>query len=130
MNLFMSFLKRVYECPPSGVPKEEWPNIAAENFHEHHDRHFKFLHCVSILNQLPKFDPGSAVDPDTVIEIDDEDVDMEDGDKKPSARNKIGNPMGANSAVAELQSFLFLELTAAEITEDHRQLPRSKRRKF
>jgi hypothetical protein len=34
------------------------------------------------------------------------------------------------SAVAELQSFLFLELTAAEITEDHRQLPRSKRQKF
>jgi hypothetical protein len=94
MNLFMPFLKRVYECPPSGVPKEEWPNHAADNFHDHYARHFKFAHCVSILSQLPKFDPESGVDPDTVIEVDD----VEDGDKKPSAANKIGNPMGANMA--------------------------------
>jgi hypothetical protein len=34
------------------------------------------------------------------------------------------------SAVLEAGTILVEELTAAEITEDHRQLPRSKRRKF
>jgi len=102
MNLFMPFLKRVYGCPPSGVPKEEYPNIAATDFHEHYDRPFKFLHCVAILKQLPKFDPESGVDEEAIIEIDDDDDGEDDGDKKPSAKpsatNKIGNPMGANMA--------------------------------
>jgi hypothetical protein len=34
------------------------------------------------------------------------------------------------TAVAELGTLLVDELTAAEITKDHRQLPRSNRRKF
>jgi hypothetical protein len=94
----MPLLKRVYECPPSGVPKEEYPNIAATNFHEHYDRPFKFIHCVSILKQLPKFDPESGVDLDAVIAIEDDDEDVAGGEKKPSATNKIGKPMGANMA--------------------------------
>jgi hypothetical protein len=103
MNLFMSFYKRVAECPPSGVPKEEWPKLAANNFWEFYARPFKFLHCVSILQQLPKFDPMGA--DDEVIDLleageDDGggDDDTMDKDKKPAAKgstNKIGKPMGA-----------------------------------
>jgi hypothetical protein len=100
MNLFMPFIKRVAECPPSGSPPEEWPKIAAVNFHEHHDRPFKFLHCVSILQQLPKFDPMGA--DDEVIDLLDAAEDEDDGmDKKPAAKgttNKIGKPMGAQMA--------------------------------
>jgi hypothetical protein len=61
MNLFMPFFKRVRHCPPSDMPKEEWPAIAATNFHKHYNRPFKFLHYVFILKQLPKFDPEGLV---------------------------------------------------------------------
>ena len=103
MNIFMSFYKRVAECPPSGVPPEEWPKIAATNFGEFYDRPFKFLHCVSILQQLPKFDPMGA--DDEVIDLleagEDDGDDGDDMDKKPAAKgstNKIGKPMGAQMA--------------------------------
>lgn len=119
MNLFMPFLKRVYECPPSGTPKEEWPGIAATNFHEHYDKPFKFIHCVPILQQLPKFDPESGMDPEEVIEIEDDDFDVTNGDKKPSAVNKIGNPMGANMARPMGQKAAKKAL-AAKPTEDAR----------
>ena len=103
MNVFMSFYKRVAECPPSGVPKEEWPKIAATNFGEFYDRPFKYLHCVLILQQLPKFDPMGA--DDEVIDLleagEDDGDDGDDMDKKPAAKgstNKIGKPMGAQMA--------------------------------
>ena len=103
MNVFMAFYKRVAECPPSGVPPEEWPKIAATNFGEFYDKPFKFLHCVSILQQLPKFDPMGA--DDEVIDLleagEDDGDDGDDMDKKPAAKgstNKIGKPMGAQMA--------------------------------
>jgi hypothetical protein len=57
MFLWNPFYKRICDCPPSGVPKEKWPEIASESFLEEKNRPFKFPHCVDILHQLPKFDP-------------------------------------------------------------------------
>jgi hypothetical protein len=44
--------------------------VACHCDHEHYDRPFKFLHFVSILQQLSKFDPESGGDYEAVIEID------------------------------------------------------------
>jgi hypothetical protein len=45
MNLRNPFYKRIADCPPSGIPKEEWPRIASKPFSDAKDRPFKFEHC-------------------------------------------------------------------------------------
>ena len=97
MFLWNPFYKRIADCPPSGVPKEEWPNKASEAFWEEKGCPFKFPHCVDILHQLPKFNPME--DDDQSIDITGDDASVNDGHLKPKAKpktNRIGQPMGSN----------------------------------
>ena len=92
MNYFNRYFKQVKEEKPSGVPESHYPEIAADRFKEEKKRKFKHLHCIEILQQLPKFDPMVE---DEVIEIDDDD---DDASKMTSASmvNKVGKPMGSD----------------------------------
>jgi hypothetical protein len=82
MNYFNKYLKQMKEEKPSGVPESHYPEHAAVNFQREKNRPFKHLHCVEILQKLPKFDPMFVPE---VIDI--------DGDDSPV--NKIGKPQGA-----------------------------------
>jgi hypothetical protein len=92
MNVYNRYYKQVKECPPSGTTEEEWYKIAADNYRDAEGHSFAFLHCVEILQQLPKFNP-MIDDADRSSDVVAEDS---DADKKPAASvNKIGAPMGA-----------------------------------
>jgi hypothetical protein len=43
--------------PPSGTTEEEWYKIAADNYRDAEGHAFVFIHCVKVLDQLPKFNP-------------------------------------------------------------------------
>jgi hypothetical protein len=91
----MNHYNPFYKCPPSGTPNEDWPRLAAIEFLNAQDKEFKFLQCVEILHQMPKFNPMK--DDDDEIELTQEPSD-DDGGGKPRARpsiNKIGKPMGS-----------------------------------
>jgi hypothetical protein len=99
MNHYNPFYKRIAECPPSGTPNEDWPRLAAIEFLNAQNKKFKFLHCVEILHQIPKFNPMKDDDDDDDDEIDlTQEPSDDDGDGKPRARpsiNKIGKQMGS-----------------------------------
>jgi hypothetical protein len=93
MNVYNRYYKQVKECPPSGTTEEEWYKIAVDNYRDAEGHAFPFLHCVEILQQLPKFNP-MIDDADRSSDVVAEDS---DADKKPAASvNKIGAPMGAS----------------------------------
>jgi hypothetical protein len=101
MNLWLPFYKQILDCPPSGASKEDMLLIATDKFQEHHQRPFKFLHCVEILQQLPKFDP-MGVDDEAIDELPANDDGVGNNGSEPANKatttNKIGKPMGAGMA--------------------------------
>jgi hypothetical protein len=93
MSIYNRYYKQVKECPPSRTTEEEWYKTAADNYRDAEAHSFAFLHCVEILQQLPKFNP-MIDDADRSSDVVAEDS---DADKKPVASvNKIGAPMGAS----------------------------------
>ncbi|KAG7350445.1 hypothetical protein IV203_009805 [Nitzschia inconspicua] len=93
MNLWIPFFKRVADCPPSGVPKEQWPNFASEAFFPHFKCPFRFPHVADVLMQLPKFDPMSHND--DIEEILDVTGAVNQNSSGKSTTNTIGKPMGS-----------------------------------
>jgi hypothetical protein len=61
---------------PSKRPKDEWLALAATSYQEQNNESFLFLHCVTILHQLPKFDP-MGTDDVAINVLDDEELDDE-----------------------------------------------------
>jgi hypothetical protein len=69
--------------------------IAAERFQTYEKKPFLFMECMPILQQMPKFDPMSAME-EIVTDSDDNNAAVQDGEKKLPAINVIGEPMGSN----------------------------------
>ncbi|KAG7352962.1 No apical meristem-associated C-terminal domain containing protein [Nitzschia inconspicua] len=93
MNLWIPFYKRVSDCPPSGVPKEQCPNFASEAFFAHFKRPFRFPHVAEVLMQQPKFDPMSRND--DIEELLDVTGAVNQFANGKSTTNTIGKPMGS-----------------------------------
>ena len=81
VQLFNSYFLNVHNGKPSGWTKEMKMIEAADRFNEAQGRAFKFMHCVDILQAIPKFDPLIAGELE------------EDGDEAP-VHNQLGNTMG------------------------------------
>jgi hypothetical protein len=116
MNHYNPFYKRIAECTPTGTPNEDWPRLAAIEFLNAQGKEFKFLHCVEILHQMPKFNP--VKDDDDEIDLTQEPSDDDDVGGKPRARpsiNKIGKPMGSgiDSAMGQEQAKRMVEEEAS-----------------
>jgi hypothetical protein len=113
--VFMTFYRRAYANRVSGSNDEDIVESALEEYREQYGTAFKYKHCLSELERIPKFDPKSDITEDEtpaiidtdVIELDDDDEEDEDGIavvKTPSATKKKNNAvnntltaMGANS---------------------------------
>jgi len=94
-NHFMPYLKQVIQKKPSGTTKNEWLQLAAEQFREVHGRPFTYLKCFQELQDLPKFNVMEQQDSDDIIVMDDGEEEEEQDDKKPAAVNNIGSIMGS-----------------------------------
>jgi hypothetical protein len=113
--VFMTCYRRAYANRVSGSNDEDVVESALEEYREQYNSAFKYKHCLSELERIPKFDPKSDITEDEtpaiidtdVIELDDDDDEDEDGIavvKTPSATKKKNNAvnntltaMGANS---------------------------------
>ena len=62
---------------------------------KNNQKEFKYMHCVDILQVLPKFDPMIEEDIDLSMAVDLTAEEDAEGDKKPAAVNGFGAPMGA-----------------------------------
>jgi hypothetical protein len=85
------FLRQVKKEKPSGTPEDEFIDEAIKRYEDSFNKSFFFKSCVSILQELPKYNP-IPTDGDVFFSSDEE-----GGDSSPaSAINFIGAPMGAN----------------------------------
>jgi hypothetical protein len=95
------YFKQVCECPPSGTPENEWPQIAANQYRDDVGKPFQFLEASAILREaIPKFNPMQAdYDCERSYALsEDSPIVLEDGtlQKKPPAVNNTTPAMGSN----------------------------------
>lgn len=75
-QVWNKYFREINNERPSGVPNDEWPNLATERFLEHEGYPFKFQSAALILHSMPKFNPMIDVE-----ELDQDDF-QEEGDGK------------------------------------------------
>ena len=63
--------KKIANAPPSGTTKEDWIQMACEEYLQKYGRPFGLKHLIDILHTMPKF--GTDKDDETVVNIDDGD---------------------------------------------------------
>ena len=56
-QLWNKYFRQVSHEKPSGVPNDEWPNLATERFWEQEGYPFKFQSAALILHAMPKLNP-------------------------------------------------------------------------
>jgi hypothetical protein len=81
VQLFNGYYKRVKDSKPSGNNEDDIYNLAMEEYRVQEGSKFRFLNCIHILYQVPKFNP--------MINSDEE--------KKQTPVNKVNTAMGANT---------------------------------
>ena len=92
MNKFLPYLRKLESDKPSGTPKDQLILLAAEEYRYYEGSMFRFIQCVDILLQLPKFqtmkDKVSNEAASTAID--------ENGNAvaKSSTINSVADPMG------------------------------------
>ena len=80
VQLFNGYYKRVKESKPSGNNDDDIYNLAMEEYRVQEGSKFRFVDCVHVLYQVPKFNP------------------MINNDKKKTPVNKVNSaPMGADT---------------------------------
>ena len=76
-QLWNKYFREINNERPSGVPNDEWPNLATERFWENEGYPFKFQSAALILHAMPKFNPMIDIE-----EIEDDEVLEDDNGEK------------------------------------------------
>ena len=53
--IWLGYLRRVRALRPSGVPEDEYYNMAMTMYNEEESKPFPFAHCVKIIEECPIF---------------------------------------------------------------------------